>query len=167
MKQLTLIRHAKSSWSDQSLGDFDRPLNARGLGDAPRMGAHLKESAMSPVDRILSSPALRARTTAELIAEKLGLASGSIILERLIYGASLRELFELVCALDDSHEHVLMVGHNPGFEQLAYALDPGFKGDGEKFPTCGVAHMKLATERWSGVEEGCATECHFVYPKGL
>ncbi len=72
MKQLTLIRHAKSSWSDLSRGDFDRPLNARGLRDAPRMGAHLKEAGLAPVDRIVSSPALRARTTAECIAEALG-----------------------------------------------------------------------------------------------
>jgi len=167
MKQLTLIRHAKSSWSDLSRGDFDRPLNTRGLGDAPRMGAHLKAFGLAPVDRIVSSPALRARTTAELIAEALGMASGSITLERRIYEASSSGLLELVRGLDEADCHVVLVGHNPGFEGLAYALDPNFVGDGEKFPTCGVAQMKLSIQTWSEADEGCAGECRFVFPKGL
>lgn len=167
MKQLTLIRHAKSSWSDPSLGDFDRPLNARGLEDAPRMGAYLKANGCPPVDQIVSSPALRARTTAKLIAEKLGMTNESIMLEPCIYEATLHRLFKLIGALDDAHPHVMLFGHNPGFAQLAYGLDPCFTGDGDKFPTCGVAQMKLAIDRWSEVEEACASECRFVYPKGL
>jgi len=166
MKALTLIRHAKSSWSDKSLGDFERPLNARGLQDAPRMGVHLQAS-LPQVDRIVSSPALRARTTAELIAQALGIASGSILLEHRIYEASLRGLFEIVRALDEADQHVVLVGHNPGFEQLAAALDPGFVGDGEKFPTCGAAHMQLAIRHWSEAGEGCTAACRFAYPKLL
>jgi phosphohistidine phosphatase len=72
-----------------------------------------------------------------------------------------------VQGLDESDCHVVLVGHNPGLEQLARALDPGFTGDGEKFPTCGVAQVKLAVDRWSEVEEGCADECRFDYPKGI
>ncbi len=167
MKQLTLIRHADASLSGASRGDFDRPLSARGLREAPRMGAHLKEAAFPTVDRIVSSPALRARTTAERIAAALGMANSSIVLEPKIYEASLAGLFELVRAQDDADQHVMLVGHNPGFEQLAYALDPNFDGDGEKFPTCGVAEMRLRTDHWSKVGEGCATECRFSYPKLL
>ncbi|HKJ91412.1 MAG TPA: histidine phosphatase family protein [Oceanipulchritudo sp.] len=162
-----MIRHGKSSWSDLSRGDFDRPLNARGLRDAPRMGAYLKEAGLAPVDRIVSSPALRARTTTEFIAKALGVDVESITLERPLYEASSSGLLELVRGLDEADRHVVLVGHNPGFEQLAHALDPGFTGDGEKFPTCGVAQMKLAVDRWSEVEEGCAGECRFVSPKGL
>ena len=167
MKQLTLIRHAKSSWSDVSMGDFDRPLNARGLRDAPRMGVHLKAASLLPVDRMLSSPACRAKTTAEIIAEALGLATESIEFERRIYEASLRGLFELVRGLDDEAGHVVLFGHNPGFEQLASALNPNFEGDGEKFPTCGVANMDLAIDSWGEAREGCAAECRFYYPKIL
>jgi len=112
MKQLTLIRHAKSSWSDPSLGDFDRPLNARGLEDAPRMGAYLKANGCPPVDQIVSSPALRARTTAKLIAEKLGMTNELIVLEPCIYEATLHRLFKLIGALDDAHPHVMLFGHN-------------------------------------------------------
>ncbi|PXA03455.1 phosphoglycerate mutase [Coraliomargarita sinensis] len=167
MKHLTLIRHAKSSWSDVSRGDFDRPLNARGLRDAPRMGAYLKKAKLPPVDRIVSSPALRARTTAELIAAALDVPNDSIVLEREIYAASLAALFTLVQGLNEANMHVVLVGHNPGFEQLAYALDPDFEGDGEKFPTCGVAQMELGIDTWSEIGEACAAKCQFVYPKLL
>jgi len=115
----------------------------------------------------MSSPALRARTTAELIAEELGMAADSIYLDRRIYEASLAGLFGLVRALDDGDSHVMLVGHNPGFEQLAYALNPNFVGDGEKFPTCGAALMKLAIQTWSEVGEACAAKCRFIYPKLL
>jgi phosphohistidine phosphatase len=167
MKQLTLIRHAKSSWSNVSMGDFERPLGARGLRDAPRMGAYLSEMPLPPISRMISSPALRARTTADLIAKELGLAAEQLTLEPRIYGASLSVLFELVRGLDEAEGHVVLVGHNPGFEQLARALDPNFDGDGAKYPTCGVARMQLAVETWAEVDEGSVESSRFVYPKML
>ncbi|NBB78521.1 MAG: hypothetical protein GVY36_03630 [Verrucomicrobia bacterium] len=167
MKQLTLIRHAKSSWSDASLDDFDRPLNQRGWRDAPRMGAYLRKMGLPPVDQMVSSPALRARTTADLIAKELGLPTEALTLEPRIYDASLTELFAVVHRLDDTDIHVVLVGHNPGFEQLACALDPDFAGDGAKFPTCGVACLKLPVDSWSKVHRSCAAVCRFVYPKAL
>lgn len=167
MKQLTLIRHAKSSWSNVSVGDFERPLSARGLRDAPRMGAHLRELPLPPVSRMISSPALRARTTTDLIAKELGLAEERLTLEPRIYGASRVGLFELVRGLDEAEGHVVLVGHNPGFEQLARALDPNFDGDGAKYPTCGVARMQLAVKTWAEVDEGSVESSRFVYPKML
>lgn len=167
MKHLTLIRHAKSSWANASLSDFDRPLNARGLSDAPRMGAALAAMPLPPIDRMLSSPALRARTTARSIAERLGWPEESITLEPRIYEATPGVLLELVRALDDSDDHVVLFGHNPGFEELARALDPEFVGDGEKFPTCGVAQLQLAVSAWREVGHGCASAARFVYPKQL
>jgi len=167
MKHLTLIRHAKSNWGNASLGDFERPLNTRGLQDAPRMGAHLKAKSLPPVDRMVASPALRARMTAEAIAEALGVEGSALVWAQAIYAASLKTLFGLVQELDSTDQHVVLVGHNPGFEQLASALYPDFKGDGEKFPTCGVAHLDLAVDTWQEVTEGCATACEFSYPKML
>ncbi len=167
MKHLTLIRHAKSSWANASLSDFDRPLNARGLSDAPRMGAALAAMPLPIIDRILSSPALRARTTAQLIAERLGWPKDAITLEPRIYEATPRALLELVRGLDDGDQHVVLFGHNPGFELLASVLDPAFEGDGEKFPTCGVAHLELAVAAWREVGHGCASAARFVYPKQL
>lgn len=167
MKYLTLIRHAKSSWGNASLRDFDRPLNERGLSDAPRIGAYLQESDFPAVDRIISSPALRAKTTAGIIARALGADSESIILEAGIYEASLPHLLNLIRGFEDPAKHIILVGHNPGFEQLARALDPAFAGDGEKFPTCGLAHIDLAVEYWVEVAQGCAVRTHFICPKML
>lgn len=167
MKHLTLIRHAKSSWGDASLSDFDRPLNERGLRDAPRMGAYLKERGFPAADQILSSPALRAKTTAEIIAHALGTDHGSIRLEARVYEASLVSLYRIVREFDDAAAHIIMVGHNPGLAGLASTLDPQFVGDGEKYPTCGVAHIELAAARWADVRNGCAHHTEFIFPKML
>ena len=167
MKHLTLIRHAKSSWDDTSLSDFERPLNARGQRDAPRMGAHLKAAGLPPVDRIVSSPARRARMTAEAIAAALEMESAAVVWEQTIYAASFQTLLQLVQNLNEADGHVILIGHNPGFEQLARRLYPDFEGDGVKFPTCGVAHFALEAGTWAAVSDGSAASCRFSYPKML
>lgn len=165
MKHLTLIRHAKSSWAHASLSDFDRPLNPRGLADAPQMGARLRAMNLPPVDRMIHSPAQRARTTADLIAQGWGLAPECRTEAPQIYEASLDTLLTLVRGLDDADHHVVLVGHNPGFEQLAGVLVPEFSGDGEKFPTCGVCLIELEVDHWSAVNKGGALRHEFLYPK--
>ncbi len=172
MKHLTLIRHAKSSTGNFSSGDFGRPLGDRGLLDAPRIGAslakhHFGNRKRPSPDVIVSSPALRAITTAEIIAREIDFPESSIRLEPRIYESSCSRLFSLIQQFDREIAHLVLVGHNPGFEQLALTLHPNFKGDGEKYPTCGVALMELAIGTWEDLASGCSTHMDFIYPKML
>jgi phosphohistidine phosphatase len=113
MKRLTLVRHAKSSWKNAALADSDRPLSGRGKQDAPRMGAFLASQGIVP-DIILASPARRARKTAQLLAAAIPAAAGRILLDPALYEASAEALLERVRALDETWQHVMLVGHNPG-----------------------------------------------------
>ena len=116
MKTLFLLRHAKSDWNDSSLRDFDRPLAARGERDAPRIGKALRKRGPLP-DLIISSPAARAKATIEAVtkAAKLNL---EIRFDEAVYGASSPELISLIRGLPDKNSCLLLVGHNPGFEDL-------------------------------------------------
>lgn len=116
-QRLILIRHAKSSWKDASLSDFERPLNARGLRDAPRRGEQLKQT-MPPPDRLISSPAVRALSTARLIAQTWGYPEQAIVTEPGLYDASLETLLDIVEGLDPAWNSVALVGHNPGITEL-------------------------------------------------
>ena len=113
MKTLVLVRHAKSSWSDPSLDDFDRPLNKRGERNAPEMGRRLGESGLQP-DIFVSSPANRARSTAEIIAKELDYPADNIIYHGDLYHASPGDLLEAVRSLGDNIETAFLFGHNPG-----------------------------------------------------
>ena len=139
MIELVLVRHAKSDWGDPGLRDHDRPLNERGLRDAPVMAARLAATGWRP-DRILSSTALRARTTAEAFGEELGLDVG---LDRNLYGASAHTLWEAAAASGTTS--VMLFAHNPGISQLAEALSDG---DITHMPTCAVARFTWATDEW-------------------
>ncbi len=163
MKTLTMVRHAKSSWTDLSSSDFDRVLNERGESDAPRMGAAWKERFRS-VERIVSSPAKRAITTAGILAEALDYSVDQIHQEAKIYEASLETLLALVRQFPQQVNDLMMVGHNPGFQNLATCLT------GERFanlPTCGVVRVALEVERWSEVQPGSGSLVAFLSPKGL
>lgn len=139
MIELVLVRHAKSDWGDPHLRDHDRPLNARGRGDAPVMAARLASSGFSPA-RILSSTALRARTTAAAFGESLGV---EVELDENLYGAPARTLWEAAAASGVSS--VLLVAHNPGMTVLAEALSDGEIGH---MPTCAVARFLWDTDDW-------------------
>ncbi|WP_457598784.1 SixA phosphatase family protein, partial [Hydrogenimonas sp.] len=121
MKELFLFRHAKSSWDDPSLSDFDRPLNERGRRDAPLMGEHLKAMGIH-LDLIVASPAKRAKKTAKIIAEKLGYDIEKIIWQENIYEASPQTLLYIVCQLPEKAKRVMLVGHNPSLTLLANQL---------------------------------------------
>lgn len=161
MKRLTLVRHAKSSWKDPELADFDRPLSKRGKQDAPRMGERLAGWGRKP-ELIISSPAKRARKTAKLIGRELELADERLILETEIYEAEPEILLKIVRALDDRWEHVLLVGHNPGLTELGNLLaDCGI----ENIPTCGVLCLDFDAEDWKSIEPKSGTLVFYDYPK--
>jgi phosphohistidine phosphatase len=156
-----LIRHAKSSWDDPALADFDRPLNGRGKRDAPEMGRRLAERGVDP-DALLTSPARRARKTARQIAAALDFPQRDILEEEEIYEASLPALISVVHGLDDQWGEVILVGHNPGCTELAnYLSDLRI----ENIPTCGVAAIDFEQESWSRVGERSGRVHFYDYPK--
>lgn len=163
MKSLYLARHAKSSWADQSIKDFDRPLNDRGLRDAPRMGKAVSEMGQPP-EILVTSPALRALTTARLFAEALGLPESAIVEMKILYSASTETILEVVNELDDAVSSVMIIGHNPGMTMVASELSR----DGiAHMPTCSVASFELPVDSWMKVRPGRGTLRYFETPKRL
>jgi len=161
MKTLVLLRHAKSSWDDSSLRDFDRPLAERGIKDAPRIGRAIKERALAP-DLIVCSTAVRARQTLDLVSKGAGFECEKKF-EEPVYGASSAELMKLVRGLPDSASTVVLVGHNPGFEDLLGRLTDGR----DHMPTCATACISLPAETWSDVDDGEGKVKWMLTPKGL
>jgi phosphohistidine phosphatase len=161
MRLLTLIRHAKSSWDDSSLSDFERPLNERGQRDAPVMAARAVQFFERP-DRLISSPALRAITTARIFAQTLKISDADIVIQQKIYAASAGSLLNIVQSFSDSDHHVMLFGHNPGLSDLAHLLAPStFDG----LPTCGIAHLALSGKTWDEAAPDCGDLLRFTYPK--
>jgi len=142
MKLLLILRHAKSSWSNSSLGDHDRPLNERGKRDAPRMGRLLNEQGLRP-DAVLSSTAKRAKKTARKVIEASGYALEVDLLGDL-YLAHADVYLEILREQDESHQCIMVVGHNPGLQNLVRLLT----GQAEAFPTAALAQVELPIDRW-------------------
>jgi phosphohistidine phosphatase len=159
MKTLFLVRHAKSSWNDASHSDHDRPLNARGFADAPVIGQRLAARGVEP-DLMLSSSALRALTTAQIIAGQLGQAPEAVVVDDRIYGAHERTLLDLVKALDDSVGTVMLFGHNPTMTQLAHRFAPSIVD----MPTCAVAAFGFDTAAWARIDAVGAQLLSFDMP---
>jgi phosphohistidine phosphatase len=150
------------------LADFERPLKARGRRDVPRMGEHLASLDLVP-DLIVSSPAERARQTALLFAEAAGY-DGDIDWDESIYGASPMELMLVLHHLPDVVEHALLIGHNPGFEELAGRLageTPYQLTWGIRMPTAAAAHLWLQISDWHEVQHGCGQLQWVMTPKML
>ena len=164
MKQLTLIRHAKSSWTaSHSMRDIDRPLNHRGERDAPRMAMYLRQQGFRP-DLILSSPAARAATTAEEIARGIGYDVNNILWKDQIYAAEVSELLALIVAVDAGLSHVALVGHNPAVTELANLLLPHCI---DNIPTCGVAMIQFDVNHWSSIPQSLGNLLSFDTPESL
>ena len=142
MKQLLVLRHAKSSWKDLSLRDFERPLNKRGQKDAPRMGQLLNEHHLKP-DQIITSAAVRARLTAEAVAVNCGY-DAEIFATSDLYMASPAAYFEVLNHVQDSNTLVMVVGHNPGIEDLVEDLTDQW----HRMPTGALAHIQLDIDSW-------------------
>ncbi len=159
MKTLLLVRHAKSSWGDQTLPDHERPLNHRGRRDAPRVGARLRERGVVP-DAIVTSTAVRARSTAEILAQALDLGSGRIVEDDRLYGATADGLLDIIRALDDESTSVMLVGHNPEIGELASRLSDEIA----EMPTCAVAEFRFDVADWAEVGAIAPVEVLFEAP---
>lgn len=160
-RKLTLVRHAKSSWNNLNLSDFERPLNRRGLKNAPEMGKRLVD-AKYEVDLIFSSPAVRAMTTAEFIASELEYNLQRIKYDKSIYTASLDELLDLISSIDDGFESVMLVGHNPGLTLLCNHLSNAAI---DNMPTCSIAQIQFNINNWRSITENTGELLEFDYPK--
>ncbi len=164
MKFLYLIRHAKSSWSDLSLKDIDRPLNERGKKDAPRMGKRLKEKKVAP-DIVLTSPAQRAFATCEEIARCLDYPLEKIKTDKRLYHANDEQLFKFIQELPDlkdKEEVVLIVGHNPGLTDFANSL---LHETIDNIPTCGIVAAEIMVNSWCNLQAGAGKMLFFDFPK--
>lgn len=148
MKTLLILRHAKSSWKDESLPDHDRPLNKRGQRDAPRMGEILRQEGFQP-DLVFSSSAVRARETARLALEAAAF-NGNVEYRQDLYAFEPGAYLHLLSQLDDSIDQVLIIGHNPAMEELL----TGLTGEHQAMPTAALAHLELPIERWSQLSFG-------------
>jgi len=161
MKTLLLLRHAKSDWGDSSLRDFDRPLAERGERDAPRIGKALRKRGVTP-DVIIASPAVRAKATVQA-AMKAAKVELEVTFDESIYGASSAELMELIRRLPDANECALLIGHNPGFEDLAGRLT----GSQQRMPTAALACIEFQIEHWNDVDDGKGKLVWLLTPKHL
>lgn len=161
MKNLYLLRHAKSSWKDPDLQDFDRPLNGRGREAAPLVGRFMRKKKLR-VDLIISSPATRARQTAALVKESAGFAAELLFDER-IYEADVVALLEVVTQAAESADSLMLVGHNPGMEELLTLLT----GEGRAMPTAALACVALEIEKWGKARAQTGRLEWLVPPKEL
>jgi phosphohistidine phosphatase len=159
MKKLYILRHAKSSWKDMNLEDFDRPLNGRGKRDAPFIGSLLKQKGIKP-DMILSSPANRAKSTIKLIAKEIEYNS-KIIFKEEIYESTTNLLYKMLCALKDDVSVVVLCGHNPELNLLANKL----VGFNENIVTCGVVEIEFDINNWNDIDSTNAKMLSYEFPK--
>jgi phosphohistidine phosphatase len=157
MRTLLLVRHAKSSRDDPSLPDKERPLNDRGERDAPKMAKRLAKGGLEP-DLILSSSAVRALTTAQLMAEKLDYKAKHIVVEDRLYAASPEAVLKIIRELGDKPKCVMLVGHNPELSELAHRLSDSITD----MPTCAVAEFVFDMKSWSelGKQQASGVQLH-------
>ncbi|MGI9055202.1 MAG: SixA phosphatase family protein [Pyrinomonadaceae bacterium] len=159
MKTLFIMRHAKSSWDDPDLSDFERPLNNRGLKTAPLMGELMSKNNFTP-QIIISSPAIRAKQTANLVKKSAGF-DAEIFFDERIYEASPMRLSEVISDVEDEYDSAMIVGHNPGFENLVRVLT----GKLEPMPTAALAVVDLEINSWKEVNAETGTLRKLIRPK--
>ncbi len=159
MKTLYVLRHAKSSWEDRDLADFDRPLNERGKSAAPFMGEVLRGNELTP-ELILSSPALRACETARLVKAAAGL-DAEIKHNEHIYEASPQTLQQVAASIDDRFASAMIVGHNPGMEGFVRLLT----GKLEQMPTATLAIIDLDIAGWADISKGRGELRRIIRPR--
>lgn len=161
MRRLTLLRHAKSSWDDPELEDFDRPLNPRGLRNLPDMGRRLARRDDRP-GLVVASPALRALSTARGIAREIGYRDDRIVEVPALYMAGPDTILGVIRGLPDDCRHAMLVGHNPGFTDFANTL-AGVRVD--NLPTASMLCVDFPAESWADVAPGDARFVYFDYPR--
>lgn len=168
MKRLYILRHAKSSWSEAGLNDHERPLNKRGRQAAPAMGAHMARRGYRP-DGILCSSAVRTRETLDLVRPHLGCGI-PVLLERRVYQAGAAQLLGYVRGLPAAWDSALLIGHNPGLEDLVQLLrDPKTSGRtlSGKFPTAALAVFDLPVTDWTRVDSRLGRLVELIRPRDL
>lgn len=164
MKRLYLLRHAKSSWKNPKLTDFERPLNKRGKKDAPAMGKFLKSKNIT-IDLFISSPAKRARKTAQKVAKAFGYPKEAILFLPELYEANIVDLLEVVHSISDNVSSLLLVGHNPALNDFANLLL--YDAHLENIPTAGIVAIEFSHNSWKNIEENTGKLLFFEYPKKL
>ena len=163
MKTLTIVRHAKSSWKDSSLTDRERPLNRRGERDAPKMAKRIVAAGIRP-SLILSSPAVRAWTTARTIAPEINYPIEFLQREDDLYLASVNTILDVLVAQDIGFNSIMLFGHNPGLTDFANYLVPGLTNN---LPTTGVVSVSFDREDWSLYDKPEITLELHDYPKRI
>lgn len=161
-KTLTILRHAKSSWSDFSCPDFERTLNKRGLRDAPFMAKVFHEKYPNGVDLIISSPAKRALKTAQYFKNELGLNDDSFWTDKRLYHADLNNILEVINECPDDFNHLLIAAHNPGLTYFVNEFD-SFVTD--NLPTSGIVVLNVNVSSWQDFQLGSGEIEHFLFPK--
>jgi phosphohistidine phosphatase len=161
MKTLTLVRHAKSSWKDTGLSDRERPLNKRGERDAPIMGRRAADAGLRP-SQIISSPAVRAWTTAKIFAKALNYPIEFLQREDGLYLASLDNLLDAVATQDPGFNNLMLFGHNPGMTDFANYLVPGITSN---LPTAGIVSVEVDSDDWMLYDRPSTELVVHDYPK--
>ncbi len=170
MKTIFLLRHAKSSWDDPVERDFDRPLNGRGRRAAETIGRYLRDETLS-FARVVASPAVRVIETLDGVETGAGRRLG-VTFDRRVYMASAPTLLDIVHETDAEAETLLLVGHNPGLEDLIFLLTPAGSGAlrkevDVKYPTATLAEMRFDVDSWEEVDEGKGELVRFIRPRDL
>ncbi len=167
-RELLILRHAKSDWSSDATVDFQRPLAKRGKHDAPKVGAWLYREGLVP-DYVISSPAKRAQQTAEIVCKRLDYKKKKITFDATIYAAELPALLAVLARCPSAAGTVLLVGHNPGLEELLMYLvgdDLDLPADGKLLPTATVARLEMPAD-WCDLRTSCAQLVSITRPRQL
>lgn len=161
MKTLILVRHAKSSWDNSVLTDFERPLNERGKHDAPQMAKKLKQKEIE-IDLFISSPAKRAKKTAEIFMHEFNVKEKNLLTIPALYEASVEIFLEVISVIKDKNRTVALFGHNPGITDFINLLECYPVYD---MPTCGVFALKIKSKKWKDIKDADKEFLFFDYPK--
>lgn len=160
-KQLLIVRHGKSDWGNSQLADFDRPLNARGNRNAPEMAQRILAKNKVP-QLIVSSPALRAITTAKHFARVWNIPAEQILQVKGIYEANVTALLKIVTGFDNQFDRIALFGHNPGLTDFSNYLSDG---NIYNIPTSGTVSLAFTTNNWAEISRLTGTLLEFDYPK--
>jgi|SRR6187399_929405 len=161
MKTLLIVRHAKSSWDNASISDIDRPLNDRGRRDAPAMAGRLIKAGVK-IDLFVSSPAKRARHTAECFLHEFGKKDKELVIVQQLYHAQIQDFREVIAGLDDKYGSIALFSHNPGITSFANVLSTVRL---DNMPTCGIFAVTGQADSWKDFLNDTTTFWFFDYPK--
>ena len=167
-RDIFIMRHAKSDWQIGAISDIDRPLNKRGLRDSPRMADWMILENLKP-NLLISSPALRARQTASVIIDHLNIEDSSVVVDKRMYLASVDTLLTIIRQIDDKHQTIMLVGHNPGLENLAMRLsidELPTQSDGSLLTTANFVQLRL-NKSWQELQDSDAQFIQLMRPRQL